>query len=71
MTDFTEVQWRIGRHVGRTVYAQAGPEASDEDSLIGVLDTPEIAAEACKAHNYALAMRSGNSQVHGTAARID
>lgn len=47
--------WRVGRHVGRTIYAQGGEEASrDADVLIGVLDTPELAAEACAAHNALL-----------------
>jgi 6-pyruvoyltetrahydropterin/6-carboxytetrahydropterin synthase len=43
--------WRTGRRVGRTIYAQAGPEPSDDDLLIGVMDTPELAAEAVDAHN--------------------
>ena len=46
--------WRAGRHVGRTIYAQGGDEASREDALIGMMDTPELAAEACSAHNYRL-----------------
>ncbi len=35
--------WRVGRKVGRTIYAQVGPEPSDDDVLIGVMDTPELA----------------------------
>jgi hypothetical protein len=46
--------WRTGRHVGRTIYAQSGPEPSDEDVLIGVMDTRELAAEACEGRNMAL-----------------
>jgi hypothetical protein len=49
--DLTTVPWRTGRRVGRTLYAQVGPEPSDEDVLIGVLDTPLLAAEAAAAHN--------------------
>jgi hypothetical protein len=45
------VTWRTGRHAGRTVYAQAGPEPSDADLLIGVMDTPELAAEASEGRN--------------------
>jgi hypothetical protein len=36
--------WRVGRKVGRTIYAQLGASASDGDQLIGVMDTPELAA---------------------------
>lgn len=43
--------WRNGRKVGRTIYAQAGLEPSDDDRLIGLMDTPELAAEAVTAHN--------------------
>lgn len=49
--EIVPVTWRTGRHVGRTIYAQAGPEPSDSDLLIGVMDTPELAAEACGARN--------------------
>lgn len=52
--DLLSLPWRTGRHVGRTVYAQSGPEASGDDLLIGVMDTPELAAEACGAHNRRL-----------------
>lgn len=43
--------WRVGRSVGRTIYAMAGEQGSDADPLIGVMDTPELAAEAVRAHN--------------------
>ena len=46
--------WRTGRHVGRTIYVQLGPEPSDEDPFIGCLDSAELAAEACEAHNERL-----------------
>jgi hypothetical protein len=47
--------WRTGSHAGRTVHAQAGDEASRADVLIGVMDSPELAAEVCSAHNKRLA----------------
>ena len=47
--------WRTGRRVGRTIYAQVGNEVSSRDVLIGMLDTPELAAEVCAAHNARLA----------------
>jgi hypothetical protein len=46
--------WRTGRKVGRTIYAQVGHEPSDDDTLIGVMDTRELADEATRAHNLTL-----------------
>ena len=37
--------WRVGRKVGRTIYRQLGDEPSDDDPLIGVMDTAEDAAQ--------------------------
>lgn len=51
MTDLTQVPWRTGRTLGRTVYARTGGEDYKADTCIGVLDTPALAAEACAAHN--------------------
>lgn len=47
------IKWRTGRRVGRTIYAQIGPEPSDEDVLIGLMDTPAIAKAAVTAYNWA------------------
>jgi hypothetical protein len=44
--------WRVGRKVGRTIYQQVGPEPSDDDVLIGFMDTPELAWQAVAAHNF-------------------
>ena len=52
--DLLKLSWRTGRHVGRTVYARLGAEASDDDVLIGLMDSPDLAAEACEAHNRGL-----------------
>ena len=51
--DPLSLPWRTGRKVGRTIYAQHGPEPSDTDELIGVMDTPVLAAEAVRWHNAA------------------
>ena len=48
------VPWRIGRKVGRTIYAQTGAEPSDHDPLIGVMDSKALAIEAVQRHNEAL-----------------
>ena len=52
--DHTAMTWRTGRKVGRTIYAQAGSFASDDDVLIGMMDTPELASAAVAAHNASL-----------------
>lgn len=49
--DLLSLPWRTGRHVFRTIYAQGGSDAARDDELIGVMDSPELAAEVCRAHN--------------------
>jgi len=46
--------WRTGRKVGRTIYAQMGPQPSDFDPLIGVMDTRLLAEDAVAQHNQSL-----------------
>jgi hypothetical protein len=43
--------WRTGRKVGRTIYVQVGPQASDDDPLIGMMDSPVLADMVVSAHN--------------------
>lgn len=50
--------WRVGRSVGRTVYAMTGDEPSKADVLIGVMDTRRLAAAAVEAHNATLPVPS-------------
>lgn len=45
--------YRTGRKVGRTLYKQVGRSPSDDDQLIGVLDTPELALYAADAMSAA------------------
>lgn len=47
----SEAKWRVGRKVGRTLYAMLYDEDSDSDVLIGMMDTPQLAEEAVRAHN--------------------
>lgn len=47
----TEMIWRVGRKVGRTIYEQYGREPSDADPLIGVMDTPLLARMAVIGRN--------------------
>ena len=48
---YDEQPWRIGRKVGRTIYAQQGAAPDDDDPLIGVMDTEWYAEIAVRAHN--------------------
>ena len=47
-------RWRVGRKVGRTIYAQMADAPRDDDPLIGVMDTPALARAAVDAHNSAM-----------------
>jgi hypothetical protein len=58
-------RWRTGRKVGRTVYVQWGNEPSDADTLIGMMDSVEIAEEAVSAHNERLG-ESGNREARSS-----
>ena len=51
------MSWRVGRKVGRTIYIQRGAEPSDDDPLIGVMDTPDLAREAVDAFNWVSSLR--------------
>lgn len=57
MTDPLTMPWRTGRKVGRTIYAQAGDEPHDHDHLLGLMDTPQLADHAVKAHNAVLKLQ--------------
>jgi hypothetical protein len=39
----THRRWRVGRKLGRTLYIMVGDEPSDDDQLIGMMDTEELA----------------------------
>lgn len=62
MPDLITLPWRQGRHQGRHVYAQLGPSPSDDDPVVGTLDTAELAGEACESHNAALAARRASAR---------
>ena len=53
---FDQQPWRPGRKVGRTIYAQSGSMAADEDVLIGLMDTEWYAEITCRDHNKALGL---------------
>lgn len=43
--------WRVGRKLGRTIYAMGDQDDEGDGVLIGVMDTAELAREAVEAHN--------------------
>lgn len=56
-------RWRTGRKVGRTIYMQTGPEPSDEDILIGMMDTASLAQDAVDAVNASTAMQFATGEL--------
>lgn len=47
-------RWRIGQSVGRTIYVQLLSQPTKQDTLIGVMDTPELACTVVDAVNAAM-----------------
>ena len=55
-----EIAWRLmlagapmrqGRSVGRTLYLQVNPGASNDDLLVGIMDSPQLAGFVAKCVN--------------------
>lgn len=44
-------RYRVGRHLGRTVYRVVGTGPSERDELIGVMDTASLGALVVEALN--------------------
>jgi hypothetical protein len=59
-SEYEKCVWRTGRKVGRTIYAQLSGIPKDDDPLIGVFDTIELAKAAVEAHN---SLMTGSSKV--------
>lgn len=49
--DLARARWRVGRSLGRTVYAVVGEGASKDDVFLGVMDTAQLAALVVETHN--------------------
>jgi hypothetical protein len=62
VTDLLSVPWRTGRSLGRTVYARTGGDDWKADTVIGMMDTRELAEAACAAHNAELARRQAERE---------
>ena len=63
-------KWRVGRKVGRTLYSMVGDEPSDEDVLIGLLDSRLIAESIVADHNDRLDVRAGDHDLRWPCAKV-
>jgi hypothetical protein len=54
MYDPARFPWRTGRKTGRTIHVQLTAIPDDDDPLIGVMDTAELARAAVDGHNLQL-----------------
>lgn len=52
--DIVSMRWRIGRSVGKNIYAMVGAEPSKADIDIGRMDSECVAANAVLCHNNQL-----------------
>lgn len=43
--------WRVGTKLGRTIYRQVGPEPSEQDVLLGMMESAELAGRVVCLHN--------------------
>lgn len=60
MTEYMDVPWRVGRKLGRTIYAvDEGNEDRNCDFFLGIMDDAVIAVYICETHNADLATRRG------------
>jgi hypothetical protein len=66
---YVAMQWRVGRRVGRTIYAMWSEEPSDHDVLIGVMDTAELAERVVGVHNGMLGLSEACAQFDGDVSR--
>jgi hypothetical protein len=54
MPDVLTLPWRIGRKLGRTIYAVVGDGPSDDDILLGLVDDMLVAELIVDTHNAML-----------------
>lgn len=48
------VPWRVGRRLGRTLYAETGGDNRDADVVLGMVDSAELATHIVTVHNASL-----------------
>lgn len=49
-----KLRWRVGRKLGRTVYAMLSETPSEDDLLLGVFDEESVAQHIVDIHNESL-----------------
>jgi len=54
-----DLKWRVGRSLGRTIYAQRGEWATKQDIYLGMMETPELAATVVCLYNGREEVKSG------------
>lgn len=55
LADLMGLPWRVGRKLGRTVYAMDGEDDNRNcDTFLGIMDTRTVAEHIVEAHNAAL-----------------
>ena len=62
-------RWRVGRKVGRTIYRQVSDEPSDDDVLIGVMDSRDDADRAVLAFNLFCRIKRSHEVVQDARSR--
>lgn len=67
---FSNMRWRPGGSVGRTIYAYEGEAhehaRDDKGWMIGVMDSAYLAHVVCDAHNERLHVIDGQEATDGT-----
>ena len=74
--DLLSLPWRTGRQTEGDlgmgiVYAQMGDEASPDNVLIGMMNSPAMAAEVCAAHNARLVAKLARHEGGGGTAGLN
>lgn len=54
MPDVLKLRWRVGRKLGRTLYAMLNEEPTDNDILLGMVDDWDVALHIVTEHNKTL-----------------
>jgi hypothetical protein len=60
MGDYIDCEWRVGKKLGRTIYAVLGEGEREDgtegncDVLLGMMETRALAEHVVKTHNYDL-----------------
>jgi len=59
MTDYSDVSWRVGTKLGRTLYA-ADHDDPKQHTYLGMMETTELAKQVVDLHNSTVAFRANS-----------